>query len=113
MIDLQEQRTQRITSGKDLSKTILKAIDIISEKYGTPVSSKDFNYGLVNYFYVDKSKEVIDYKNDIFDYQYTVHFETIDGGACYVIELDENNLPIIVEADANASKYFDEERLCY
>ena len=102
MSNLDIQKVERLTLGNNLTKDILSAIDKISDKYGLPVSSKDFNYGLDTYFYVDKRREIVDRDNEIIDYQYTVHFETIDGGACYIIEFDHDQNPLVVDADANA-----------
>ena len=111
MNKLDIQKVERLTLGNNLTKDILSAIDKVSSTYGLPVSSKDFNYGLDKYFYVDKRREIVDYDNEILDYQYTVHFETIDGSACYMIEIDNEKNPLVVDADDNASKYFEYESL--
>lgn len=113
MNNLDIQKVERLTLGNNLTKDILSAIDKISEKYGLPVSSKDFSYGLDKYFYVDKRQEIVDYDNEIIDYQYTIHFETIDGSACYMIEFDNEKNPLVVDADYNASKYFEYDSFAY
>jgi hypothetical protein len=105
MNNLYSQNVERLTVGNNLTNDILTAIDIISNKHNIPISSEDFRYGLDKYFYVDKSEEIVDYSNDTVIYQYTVYFETINGGACYMIELDHNKNPTIVDADENASNY--------
>tara|TARA_B100001989_G_scaffold246064_1_gene216546 strand:- start:168 stop:503 length:336 start_codon:yes stop_codon:yes gene_type:complete len=97
---------KRLTVNKDLSENILFAIDCIAKAYSVPITSKDFKYGLDSYFYVKKLIEDNNWRSD-FDYQYTVHFETARGEACYLFEFDEHNNPKVVDMDLNAKKFFD------
>ena len=112
-MNIDMQKVEKLTLGNNLTQDILLAIDKVSNKYGLPVSSKDFNYGLDKYFYVEKKQEIVDYKNETIDYQYTVYFETGEGCASYILEFDYEKNPLVVDANDKASKYFDHVSTAY